>query len=68
MKRIIIVNEGQTEQEFCKDLLTPHFFSKNTIIYHPTIKKTGGGIVAWETLKLQIETHLKQDQTAFVTT
>ncbi len=68
MKRIIIVNEGQTEQEFCKDLLAPHFLSKNTIIHYPTIKKTGGGIVAWETLKLQIETHLKQDQTAFVTT
>jgi hypothetical protein len=68
MKRIIIVNEGQTEQEFCKDLLVPHFLNKNTIIYHPTIKKTGGGIVAWETLKQQIETHLKQDQTAFVTT
>ena len=68
MKRIIIVNEGQTEQEFCKDLLAPHFLLKNILIQHPTIKKTGGGIVAWETLKLQIETHLKQDSNAFVTT
>lgn len=68
MKRIIIVNEGQTEQEFCKDLLLPHFLNKNILINYPTIKKTGGGIVAWETLKQQIETHLKQDQTAFVTT
>jgi Domain of unknown function (DUF4276) len=68
MKRIIIVNEGQTEQEFCKDLLSPHFLRQNILINYPTIKKTGGGIVAWETLKQQIETHLKQDPTAFVTT
>jgi hypothetical protein len=68
MKRIIIVNEGQTEQEFCKVLLEPHFSKNNIYIQRPTIKKTGGGIVAWETLKKQIETHLKQDQAAFVTT
>ena len=68
MKRIIIINEGETEQEFCKDVLQPYFFSKDILIQHPTIKKSGGGIVAWETLKKQIETHLKQDPSVFVTT
>lgn len=68
MKRIIIINEGETEQEFCKDVLQPYFFSKDILIQHPTIKKSGGGIVAWETLKNQIETHLKQDPSVFVTT
>lgn len=68
MKRIIVVNEGPTEQEFCKDVLQPYFFSKNILIQHPTIKKTGGGIVAWEVLKKQIETHLKQEPSVFVTT
>ncbi len=68
MKRIIIVNEGDTEKEFCKDVLLPHFLTQNILIEYPTIKKTGGGIVSWDTLKKQIETHLKQDPSAIVTT
>lgn len=68
MKRLIIVCEGQTEQEFCIDILQPHLNQFGIIIQNPTIKKTAGGIVRWATLKNQIETHLKQDQTAFVTT
>lgn len=67
MKRIIIIGEGQTEQSFCNDVLQPHFNSRNIYIENPTIKKTGGGIVNWTALKFQIETHLKQDLTAFVT-
>ncbi|PWK69983.1 uncharacterized protein DUF4276 [Mucilaginibacter oryzae] len=68
MKRIIIVCEGQTEQEFCKDVLQPHFNKKEIYLQSPTIKKSGGGIVPWKTLKGQIENHLKQDKEAFVTT
>lgn len=68
MKRIIIINEGETEQEFCKKVLFPHFFARNILIEYPTIKKSGGGIVSWEALKKQIETHLKQDRSAVVTT
>lgn len=68
MKRLIIVCEGQTEQEFCNDILQPHFIQFGIIVQNPTIKKTAGGIVSWESLKHQIETHFKQDTTAFVTT
>ncbi|WP_269241865.1 DUF4276 family protein [Flavobacterium limnophilum] len=68
MKRIIIICEGQTEQEFCNDILQPHFNQFGIIIQNPTIKKTAGGIVNWSSLKHQIETHLKQDQTAYITT
>jgi hypothetical protein len=68
MKRIIIIGEGQTEQSFCNDVLQPHFNSRNIYIQNPTIKKTGGGIVNWSALKFQIETHLKQDSNAIVTT
>lgn len=68
MKRLIIVCEGQTEQEFCNDILQPHFIQFGIVIQNPTIKKTAGGIVNWSSLKHQIETHLKQDPTAFVTT
>ena len=68
MKRIIIICEGQTEQQFCNDVLQFHFNSKNIYIHYPTIEKTGGGIVNWEALKFQITTTLKKDPTAIVTT
>ncbi len=68
MKRIIIIGEGQTEQEFCNDVLQPHFNKLYIYLDNPVIKKTHGGIVNWEALKFQIETHLKQDKTAIVTT
>ena len=68
MKRVIVICEGETEKEFCIKLLTPHFVSKNIFIQSPLIKKTMGGIVKWSELKKQILLHLKNDQTAFVTT
>lgn len=68
MKRIIVIGEGQTEQEFCNDVLQPHFNRLDIYLENPVIKKTQGGIVNWEALKFQIETHLKQDKTAIVTT
>jgi hypothetical protein len=68
MKRLIIICEGQTEQEFCNDILQPHFNQFGIFLQNPTIKKTAGGIVSWASLKHQIEMHLKQDNTAFVTT
>jgi Domain of unknown function (DUF4276) len=68
MKRIIIICEGPTEKEFCIDVLYPYFLSKGILIETPLIKKTGGGIVAWQEMKKQITNHLKQDNKAFVTT
>jgi len=68
MKRIIIICEGETEQEFCKNVLSKHFINLQISLERPLIKKTGGGIVSWENLKKQIENHLKEDSTAFVTT
>lgn len=67
MARIIIIGEGQTEQEFCNDVLQPYFNQKGIYLQNATIKKTGGGIVKWEALKHQIETHLKQDREVIVT-
>lgn len=68
MKQLIIIGEGQTEQAFCKDVLYKHFFNRGIIIHNPTIKKTKGGIVAWQILKKEIETHLKSSSRAIVTT
>ncbi|NOZ34138.1 MAG: DUF4276 family protein [Chlorobi bacterium] len=67
MKRIIIICEGETEQEFCKDVLLPYFISKNIQIQAPLIKKSKGGIVKWNVLKKEIETYLKNEPEVFVT-
>lgn len=68
MKRLIIICEGPTEIEFCKDVLYGHFIERNLIIQTPLIKKSGGGIVPWGNLKKQIENHLLQDNSVTVTT
>jgi len=58
MKRVIIICEGQTEREFCKNILAPHLVHKNIHIQAPLIKRSMGGIVRWSILKKEIETHL----------
>ncbi len=67
MKRLYIICEGQTEQEFSKKILQSYFNHKNIEIKPPLIKKSGGGMVAWQHLKKQINLHLKQDKNAYVT-
>ncbi len=68
MKRVIIICEGETEQEFCKKILAPFFWKEDISIHNPRIKKSMGGIVFWKVLKKDILNHLKNDPTAFVTT
>ncbi len=67
MKRLIIVCEGETEQEFCQKLLQPHLNKIDIYISTPIIEDSGGGIVPWETLKRQLRKHLS-DRKAYVTT
>ena len=59
-KRLIIISEGPTETEFCKTILAPHFQKFNILIQTPLISKSKGGIVHWNSLKLQIEKHLQR--------
>ncbi|CAN5375704.1 DUF4276 family protein [soil metagenome] len=66
MKRVIIICEGPTEVEFCKDVLQPYLFSHNIFIETPRINKAGG-IVPWGNLKRQVELHLKSDSTIVTT-
>src|SRR5258707_13843494 len=68
MKRILIICEGQTEQVFCDKTLSPYFIQRLYHIQAPTIKHSKGGIVKWDKLKKQIETHLKVDKSSYVTT
>lgn len=68
MKRLIIICEGQTEQEFCGKVLFPHLFNKYNInIQTPLIKRSMGGIVKWSILKKEIENYLLEKD-AIVTT
>ena len=60
MKRVIIVCEGQTEQSFCQNVLSPYFQTKGIVVEAPTIKHSHGGIVPWETLKHQLVEHLHE--------
>ncbi len=68
MKQLIIIGEGKTEQDFCKDVLQHHFLSRGIIIHTPTIKKTSGGIVSWSVLREEIENYLTSSGAVMVTT
>lgn len=67
MKRIIIICEGQTEKQFCNDILSPFFLNYDIYLVAPLIKHSLGGIVPWNLLLKQITTHLKSDSSAYVT-
>lgn len=67
MKRLIIVCEGQTECEFCNNLIAPAL--SNTSVEACLLKKSNGGIVGWPTIKSQVIKHLnegKGDEAAYV--
>ncbi|OAV74101.1 hypothetical protein Barb7_02448 [Bacteroidales bacterium Barb7] len=66
MKRIIIICEGQTEQMFCEQTLSPYFSRKEINIQPSLINSGRGGITGWHKLKREIENYLKQDQTVYV--
>ena len=61
MKRVIIICEGETEREFCKNILASYFAAKNIFIQSPLIKRSMGGVVKWDTLKKEIHTYLHED-------
>ncbi len=67
MKRLIVICEGPTEQAFCHDVLQPYFVAKAIYIQSPTIKKSKGGIVHWESLKKEIHIYLEHDSSAIIT-
>lgn len=68
MKRIIMICEGQTEQAFAKTNLVLPLINIGIHLQTPLIKASRGGIVRWSKIKNQIETHLKSDREAYVTT
>ena len=68
MKRLVIICEGQTENEFCKDILGDELRGYFNSLDYPLIKHSGGGIVEWKRLRDQILRHLSETTDTFVTT
>jgi len=64
MKRIIIICEGETEQEFCDKILYPYFLEKQIDVSFRNIR----GINKWSFFKNLIENTLKNDSSVFLTT
>lgn len=60
MKRVIIVCEGPTEQEFCVEVLGVELAKCDVYVEAPLIKHSHGGIVPWATIKRQILKHLQE--------
>lgn len=61
MKRLIVICEGPTEQEFCNVVLAPHQERFDIEVAAPVIKKSNGGIVPWASLRHQIMNHLREN-------
>lgn len=73
MKRLFIVVEGQTEEAFVKELMTPHFIHNGIYDIRPVLIQTSkghkGGFVNYEHLKNDLHRLLKsQGQDVVVTT
>ncbi len=60
MKRVIIICEGPTEQEFCMEVLGVELAKHGVYVETPLIKQSHGGIVAWDAIKRQILKHLQE--------
>lgn len=71
MTRVYLVVEGQTEEAFVRELLTPHY-ARIGIYLTPIITSTSpgfkGGIVSYGKIKHQLLRLCKQDGAAYVTT
>lgn len=71
MTRIHVFCEGQTEDVFVREVLSPHF-KRLGIWLNPIVIRTGpqgrGGAVAYGKIKWQVERKCKEDPSSWVTT
>ena len=68
MRRLYVICEGPTEQNFCCDLLGPHLAPLKIYLHAPLIKKSGGGLVKWSILKKDLLRFLAAEPGCYVTT
>jgi Domain of unknown function (DUF4276) len=71
MTRVYVLAEGQTEEAFCTNVLTPHF-QPLKLYLTPIVVSTSpgyrGGVVSYAKIKPQITRLCRQDSQAVVTT
>ena len=74
MPRILVHVEGQTEERFVNAILAPHLYDigytnvSARLLGNARQRSQRGGIRPWDTVRTDILNHLKNDQTALVTT
>jgi len=70
MKRVHVICEGQTEEEFVRHLLTPELLQKQIHLLPSCIGKVGhkGGNVSLPRLSLDLRERLLRDQNCYCTT
>ena len=68
MSRAIVICEGPTEQEFCREVLGPHLSAYGVWIDAPTLQHSNGGDVRWAPVKKQIQLHSNREPNACITT
>lgn len=69
MKSLHIIVEGQTEQEFVRELLIPYFQKHRIYSVYPTlIKASGGGVSKYEQVQQDIAQRLRESENNIVTT
>ncbi|TDQ63891.1 uncharacterized protein DUF4276 [Maritalea mobilis] len=74
MTRLLVHVEGQTEEEFVREVLAPHLYGGGftsvsaRLVGRARMRKKRGGICAWHSAHTEIARHLTGDQEAFGTT
>ncbi|MHB1756691.1 MAG: DUF4276 family protein [Leptospirillum sp.] len=74
MLRLLVLVEGQTEEEFVKEVLRPHLQSfgylnvSARILGNARLREKRGGIRGWDTVRTEILRHLSEDAGCIVTT
>jgi len=71
MIRVYVICEGQTEETFVRDVLSPIFARNNIFITAqmiPSSKTQKGGALSYPRIKRYIERLLKQETSTYVTT
>jgi hypothetical protein len=73
MPRLLVHVEGQTEETFVKEVLSEHLtrFGYSSVsarlVGNPRLRSRRGGIRSWETVRKEIQRHLKEDHGAIAT-
>ena len=73
MTRLLVHVEGQTEEEFINEILSPYLYSIGyhsvgaRLVGNPRLRTRRGGIRSWASVKAEIIRHLSEDQGCIAT-